>query len=291
MSDPVVIDARLVVRLLASQLPHLAGLPVRPVDRQGHDNRTFRLGDELVVRLPSAAGYEAAVPLEDRWLPVLAASLPVPVPEPVAVGAPDDAYPFAWSVRRWVPGESVDLAPIPALALAEGVGAFLVELHRIPALDGPASGERTFHRGAHPAIYDDDVRRSLDVLHGVRERAGALAIWEDAVATRWHRDPVWVHGDVAAGNLLGIDDRLSGVIDFGQLGVGDPACDLVLAWTALDAPARRVLRDIVALDDDTWRRARGWAVWKSLVTLADGRSAPEQRAIQARALDAVLADA
>lgn len=282
------IDATLVERLVAAQLPHLAHLPVRPVERQGNDNRTFRLGPDLVVRLPSAAGYVGAIAVEDRWLPELAPHLPVPVPEPVAVGEPGDGYPFPWAVRRWVPGEPLEPMSIASDAFAADVGAFLRALHRIPAAAGPPAGERTFHRGAHLGVYDADVRRALGAIGWTIDADAAEAIWEQALAWSWHEAPVWVHGDVAATNLLQVDGRLAGVIDFGQLGVGDPACDLVLAWTGLDASGRRVLRDAVGLDDDTWRRARAWALWKALVTLADPDAA--QRDVQARALAAVLAD-
>lgn len=279
------IDVPLVERLVATQLTHLAHLPVRPVEQQGHDNRTFRLGPDLVVRLPSAAGYVGAVAVEDRWLPLLAPHLPVPVPEPVAVGEPGEGYPFPWAVRRWVPGAPLEPMGIASDAVAADVGAFLRALHRIPAADGPPAGERTHFRGALLGVYDDDVRRTIG---WATDAPAAERIWDRALATSWGAEPVWVHGDVAATNLLQVDGRLAGVIDFGQMGVGDPACDLVLAWTALDASGRRVLRDAVGLDDDTWGRARGWALWKALITLEDPHAA--QRDVQARALAAVLAD-
>lgn len=282
------IDSALVARLIAAQLPHLAHLPVHPVARQGHDNRTFRLGKDLVVRMPSAAGYVDAVAVEDRWLPVLAPHLPVPVPEPVAVGEPGEGYPFAWSVRRWVSGEPLEPTGIASPAVAADVAGFLRALHGIRASDGPPAGERTSFRGAHLSVYDRDVRRALAAIGWAIDADAAEAIWEDALAWSWQAAPVWVHGDVAAANLLASGGRLVGVIDFGQMGVGDPACDLVLAWTGLDASGRRLLRDAVGLDDDTWRRARGWALWKALITLEDRGAA--QRDVQARALAAVLAD-
>lgn len=288
MSASVRIDAPLVERLVAAQLPDLAHLPVVPVARQGHDNRTFRLGDDLVVRLPSAEGYAEAVAVEHRWLPVLAPHLPVPVPEAVALGEPSDDYPFPWSVRRWVPGEPLAPMGMASEAFAADVAGFLRALRAIPAADGPPAGARTFHRGAHLSVYDDDVRRALASIGWVIDAAAAEGIWDDALAWSWQDEPVWFHGDVAATNLLATDGRLAGVIDFGQLGIGDPACDLVVAWTGLDASGRRVLRDEVGLDDDAWRRARGWALWKALVTLADPSAA--QRDVQARALAAVIAD-
>ncbi|MFJ4220182.1 aminoglycoside phosphotransferase family protein [Curtobacterium luteum] len=285
------IDADLVRRLVATQFPRWADLPVREVEHQGWDNRTFRLGGDLSVRLPSAAGYVPAVEKEQRVLPYLAEHLDVPVPEPVATGEPQDDYPFPWSVRRWLRGSVLLDAPdVDRSRLAADVGAVLVQLRGVPVGPGPAAGAHSFHRGAHPSHYAAEVCAALDALGADVDRPACEAVWSRAAGSRWHGDPVWFHGDVAPGNLL-VDDhgRLSAVIDFGTCGVGDPACDLVLAWTFLDAPARRVLRDAVGLDLDTWARARGWALWKSLIMLA-GSAGPGDRTEHGAVLEAVLAD-
>ncbi|WP_439693471.1 aminoglycoside phosphotransferase family protein [Curtobacterium sp. SP.BCo] len=285
------IDAVLVERLVASQFPQWAGLPVRPVDPQGWDNRTYRLGDTLSVRLPSAAGYVAAVEKEQRVLPTIAAHLDVPVPEPVGLGAPDETYPFPWSVRRWIEGTVASRAPsLDRVRFAEDVAGVLQQLRAVPAGDGPVAGAHSFHRGAHPAHYGAEVATALDVLGGSVDRRACERVWAAATDTTWDGPGVWFHGDVAPGNLL-VDGsgRLSALIDFGTCGVGDPASDLVLAWTFLDGDARRRFRRTVGLDDDNWGRARGWALWKALIMLA-GSAGPGGRPEHERVLAAVLAD-
>jgi aminoglycoside phosphotransferase (APT) family kinase protein len=286
------IDTALVERLVAAQFPAWAGLPVREVAHQGWDNRTYRLGDALSVRLPSATGYVPAVEKEQAVLPLLAEALDVAVPEPVGAGVPGEGYPFPWSVRRWIDGEVV--AAVPDLdhdELARSVGAVLRALRSAPTAGGPAAGAHSFHRGAHPSVYADQVRAALDALGSTVDRAACERVWDEATATSWAGPSVWFHGDVAPGNLL-VDraGRLTAVIDFGTCGVGDPACDLVLAWTFLAARARRVFREAAGLDDDAWARARGWALWKALIVLA-GSAAPGGRAEHERTLATVLADA
>lgn len=268
----IAIDEALVRRLVADQFPEWAGLPVRSVPRQGWDNRTFRLGDQLTVRLPSAAGYVAAVAKEDRWLPELAPLLPVPIPTPVAVGEPAHGYPFPWSVRRWLDGRPLDAtAPASRSALAAAIGDFLVALRgvRLPGAPvGPLAGAHSFFRGCHPGAYADEVQRALETLGSRVDSAACWRIWREGMVTVWTDDPVWFHGDVAVGNIL-LDEAgaLGAMIDFGTCGVGDPACDLQIAWTYFDGPDRRVLREHAALDDDCWRRARAWALWKELITV------------------------
>lgn len=285
------ITADLVAELVAEQLPAWRHLPVTAVDRQGWDNRTFRLGDELAVRLPSATGYVPAVAKEDRWLPVLAPRLPVPIPVPLAVGRPSSRYPFPWSVRPWLPGEPLDAGvEVDGRLVAEDVGAFLRALRAVPADGGPLAGSHSFRRGCHPSVYDDDVGRALAQRSGRVDSVRCRTIWAEALGTSFAGPPVWFHGDVAPGNLLAAGRRLSAVIDFGTCGVGDPACDLVLAWTFLSPADRRVFRAAVELPDDAWRRARGWALWKALITLADPAADRAQVAVQERALAAVLAD-
>lgn len=290
-ADAPRIDADLVRRLVATQFPDWAGLPVREVAHQGWDNRTFRLGDDLSVRLPSAAGYVPAVEKEQRVLPYLAARLGVPVPQPVALGSPDADYPFPWSVRRWLVGSvPMDVPDLDRARLAADVATVLVQLRAVPAGPGPAAGAHSFHRGAHPSHYAAEVVAALDTLGSDVDRRACEAVWGAATRSTWSGPPVWFHGDVAPGNLL-VDDagRLSAVIDFGTCGVGDPACDLVLAWTFLDHGARRVFHDAVGLDAGTWARARAWALWKSLIMLA-GSAGPGDAAEHRAVLDAVLAD-
>ncbi len=272
------IDASLVRRLLAEQFPRWRHVPVRPVEVDGWDNRTYRLGRDLSVRLPSADGYVAAVTKEHRWLPALAPHLPLPVPEPVALGVASPTFPRPWSVRRWIDGAPAGDA-LDQEQFALELARFLVALWAVDAGDGPPAGEHSFHRGGPLAAYDEETRSCL--VHLGRDDCGARGAWDAALATSWERPDVWFHGDVAVGNLLVRDGRLAAVIDFGTCGVGDPACDLVIAWTFLDIPAPRVFRREVDLDEDTWARARGWALWKALIGLrGDPGSAVDRRTVQ-----------
>ncbi|GLZ80121.1 aminoglycoside phosphotransferase [Actinorhabdospora filicis] len=280
------ITTELAARLVAAQFPQWAHLPVTSVDRQGHDNRTFRLGGELSVRLPTDEGYVAAVSKEDTWLPHIARHLPVAVPEPVAVGVPGPDYPFPWAVRRWLPGADLLGADTDDVAIAGQLGDLLTALRAVPA-EGPAAGEHSFFRGCHPTAYADQVQRSLEILGDTVDAEACRAVWSAGVTTVWTAPPVWFHGDIAYGNLLAENGRLSALIDFGTSGVGDPACDLAIAWGRFTGEARKVFRERAGLDDDTWRRARAWAVWKALVVLA-GMSGPDDT--QRRVLTEALAD-
>ncbi|GAB4080589.1 aminoglycoside phosphotransferase family protein [Modestobacter muralis] len=274
------LDEILVRRLIAAQFPQWAGLPVTRVEPGGWDNRTFRLGTELLVRLPSAAEYAEAVAKEQLWLPVLAPQLPQPVPVQLAAGAPGEGFPWPWSVYGWLDGEDAATSPVRDLAaLAADLAAFLGALQAIDPSGGPTPGAHNWFRGAPLTHYDDETRQALDVLGDAVDRRVALRVWDTALSTTWPHPPRWFHGDVAVGNLLVRDDRLAGVIDFGTCGVGDPACDLVIAWTLLDGPSRTAFRDGLDLDDDTWDRARGWALWKALIVRAGlvGTTAVEQR--------------
>lgn len=288
VSEPIDIDARLVAELVEQQFPRWADLPVRAVARQGWDNRTFRLGEELSVRLPSAEPYAAAVRKESRALEVLDGRLPVSVPSVLALGEPGRGYPFPWSVRRWLAGDTLDdAAGVDRVRLAEDLGGVLRVLRSLPVDAGTAAGRHSFYRGAHPSAYSEEVQTALAHLHGDVDVERCRSVWLAATTTAWDAAPVWFHGDVAVGNLLVSDGRLSAMIDFGTCGVGDPACDLVIAWTFFDGEARDAFRDAAGLDAATWRRARGWALWKALVTRssASGPGAGDSR----RVLDEVLA--
>jgi aminoglycoside phosphotransferase (APT) family kinase protein len=286
------IDAGLVKRLVAAQFPQWSELSVTPVEVDGWDNRTYRLGDELTVRLPTAEYYVAAVDKEDRWLPVLAPSLPVPIPAPVATGAPGEGYPFSWSVRGWLAGETASTARIDDLAgFATSVAEFIVALQGIDATGGPLAGAHSFYRGASPAHYDEETRRALAALAGRIDTDRAAAVWGAALGATWSGPPVWFHGDVSSGNLLVSKGNLVAVLDFGTSGVGDPACDLVIAWTMFAGASRAAFRGAVGQDHDTWARARGWALWKALIGLAEDIDTDRDRtAVNLRVIAEVLAD-
>ena len=291
-SASVEIDVCLVRRLIAAQFPAWAHLPVRPVEPGGWDNKTFHLGDDLAVRLPSAEPYAAQVDKEHRWLPRLAPFLPLSIPAPLAKGNPGDGYPWRWSVYRWLEGE---IATIDRIAdtreFAATLAHFLTCLHRIDPSGGPVPGPHNFCRGGPLATYDAETRRVIAALSGAIDGATAAAAWEAALSATWHGSPVWLHGDVAAGNLLVTAGRLSAVIDFGCSGVGDPACDLTIAWTLFSGESRDAFRAALPLDSATWARARGWALWKALIALAAPVGAYAVEAVNARyVVDEVLAE-
>jgi aminoglycoside phosphotransferase (APT) family kinase protein len=262
------IDVPLARRLVDRQFPQWRELAITEVEVDGWDNRTFRLGSELTIRLPSGDWYAKQVEKEQRWLPVLAPRLPLPIPAPVAKGAPDDGYPYPWSVYRWLEGELASKAPIGDLtAFATTLAGFLNALGRADASGGPQPGEHNFHRGAPLATYEDEALQAIDALGAEVPRDAVNRVWEDAMSTSWDREPVWFHGDVATGNLLVRNGRLAAVLDFGSSGVGDPACDIVIAWTFLTCAGRDRFRAELGVDAATWSRGRGWGLWKALISL------------------------
>jgi aminoglycoside phosphotransferase (APT) family kinase protein len=289
----ITIDEQLARRLVDRQFPQWADLPITRVGVDGWDNRTFRLGDDLTVRLPSGDWYALQVDKEQRWLPVLAPRLPLPIPAPVARGEPGEGYPYAWSVYRWLDGEIAGEAAIGDLTVfATQLAGFLVALQAIDATGGPAPGRHNFFRGGPLATYADETVHSIDVLGDEIPGSAASRAWEDAMAAGWAGDPVWFHGDVATGNLLLRDGRLAAVIDFGSSGVGDPACDVVIAWTLLTGASRDAFRSTLGIDPRTWSRGRGWALWKALISLVGNLDEGDAAAAayNRRTIDRVLAD-
>jgi aminoglycoside phosphotransferase (APT) family kinase protein len=292
VTDEVDINVSLAGRIVAAQFPQWADLPVEPVEFDGWDNTTFRLGEDMSVRLPSAAAYAPQVEKEHRWLPRLAPFLPLPIPVPLAKGKPGEEYPFPWSVYHWLDGEPATVGRSDDLAgFATTLADFLTALQRIDPTDGPPPGRHNFFRGGSLTVYDAESRQAIAALEGEIDADAATATWEAALAATWHDPPVWFHGDVAAGNLLVEGGRLSAVIDFGTSGVGDPACDLAIAWTLFDGESREAFRAALGPDDATWARGRGWALWKALIMLAEHiGSNPSEAEIARRVIDEVLAD-
>ncbi len=264
-----VIDDALVRRLVTAQFPQWKGLPVRSVETAGWDNRTFHLGDHMIVRLPQAAVYAAQVAKEHRWLPQLAPQLPLQIPTPLAIGKPADGYPWEWSVYRWIEGETAAPERIGDLKdFATALANFLLALQRIDTTDGPRPGPHNFYRGGSLTTYDAEARQAIAVLKGKLDTEAVTELWDLALNTTWDRPAVWLHGDVSAGNLLIDKGRLSAIIDFGMVGVGDPACDLSVAWTLFGGESRRAFRAMLPLDPGTWARGRAWTLWKALIVVA-----------------------
>jgi aminoglycoside phosphotransferase (APT) family kinase protein len=255
------IDASLVGQLIGAQFPQWAHLSIRPVESEGWDNRTFHLGEHMTVRLPSAAAHALQVEKEHRWLPKLAPLLPLPIPVPLAMGRPTDGYPWNWSVYQWIEGKDASAEHIADLPQFAGALAdFLFALQRIDPTGGPPPGPHNFFRGGPLSIYDEETRQAIATLGGRIDADAVTAVWEAALAAAWHRSPVWVHGDVSASNLLVKAGRLNAVIDFGSSSIGDPACDLSIAWTLFEGESRAAFRAALPLDEATWARGRGWTL-------------------------------
>lgn len=293
-ADQPAVDAALVERLIASQHPLWAGLPIERLASDGTTNAIFRLGSAASARLPLVRYGEHAIDVEGRWLPRLAAQLPLAIPAQLATGEPDTGYPFRWSVHRWIEGEPVSRGSAADLvAFAQSLATWIAALHRIDATGGPDAVSNDL-RGAPLALRDAETRRGLSALSDEIDVDAALAVWEEALrADRWGRPPVWCHGDLLPGNLLVRDGRLAAVIDFAGLGVGDPACDLMIAWSLFSGESRaafqEALRDGIRLDEATWARGRGHALYHAAIYIPYYRHTnPRGTAAVRRQLEAVL---
>lgn len=259
-------DAALVGRLLAAQFPQWADLPITPVASAGTDNAIYRLGDDMAVRLPRIDWALGQVDKELQWLPRLAPFLPLAISSPLAKGDPGEGYPWHWSVYQWLAGANATLDRIadPRQAAID-LAQFITALQRIDATGGPRAADHNL-RGLPLATRDMGTRAAIAALQGAIDTDAATMVWEAALqAPDWNRAPVWFHGDLLPGNLLFEQGRLSAVIDFSGLGVGDPACDIMIAWGLFCGESRNVFRAALAVDDATWARGRGHALSQALI--------------------------
>ena len=288
----VAIDAPLVRALLQEQHPDLGDLKLVDIG-EGWDNRLFRLGDDLAVRLPRRAASARLIEREQRWLPSLSERLPLAVPVPRRTGRPGDRFPWRWSITSWFPGQTALMAPPPdAQATAVALGQFLCALHQ-PA---PPNAPHNPWRGVPLADRDKALREHLRQLDGLVDREAVFTLWDRALSpSRWPGSPCWIHGDLHPANLVVSNGRLSAVIDFGDLAAGDPAVDLSVAWMLLPLSARpafrasaRASRDLI--DDETWMRARGWALALGLAYLARSGDDDGLRALAQSTIGAALND-
>jgi len=259
--DELEFDEVLVRDLLAEQFPDWSTLPLRRIEPSGTDNAIFRLGDELSVRLPRRAGPSEPGSKELEWLPRLAPLLPVEIPVPVAQGRPSDAYPWFWEIHTWIEGETLPVEEIDAIQAARDLAALVRALQQIETDGGEPVG-----RGEPLAGRDSAFRRWLEHFDGDPR---VTTEWERALAAPpWDGPPVWHHGDLDCRNWLVRESRVGAVIDWGSMGVGDPACDVMVAWKLHSAAARDAFRDALPTDDATWQRARGWAVSQAVGALS-----------------------
>ncbi|WP_369241769.1 aminoglycoside phosphotransferase family protein [Streptomyces sp. R21] len=256
-ADEVHLDASLVRRLLAAQFPQWADLPLKRFPSTGTVNALFRLGDDMAVRMPRVPAGADDVDKEHHWLPRLAPLLPLRVPEILALGAPGEGYPWSWTVQRWLDGEPPMAGHLAdPRALAADLGDFVAAMQQVDLPGGPPA-----YRGGPLATVDAETRSAIKELRGTIDTAAATAAWEAALSVPvWSGPPLWLHSDLMPGNLLTHRGRLTAVLDFGTLGTGDPACDLIAAWYLLPAEARDTFRRATGADDAAWLRGRGWAL-------------------------------
>lgn len=287
------IDEVLVRQLLIERFPDWAGLPIAPVASAGTDNALFRLGDEMAVRLPRIPGAAGQVEKEQRWLPELAPHLPLAIPAPLGLGAPGADYPWHWSINRWLAGENATIDRLAdPIEAAHTLGSFIVALRGLDASGGPAPGGHNSFRGEPLSNRDTGTRNAIAACEGLIDTRAALAAWDATMRVRpWTGRPAWIHGDLQAGNLLAENGRFTAVIDFGCLGIGDPAGDLLPGWSLFSGDSRVAFREAVHVDEATWARGRGWALSVSAVALPYYRdSNPMLAGLSRFAIEQVIAD-
>lgn len=277
------IDDDLVRGLIAAQFPQWAGLTVERWSSGGTVNAMYRLGDDMAVRLPLVEGGAKDVAMEQNWLPRLASRLPTAIPDVLGAGKPAEGYPWPWSVYRWLPGEHPQAGALcDAVLLAEDLAEFVAAMRSITLPGAPKA-----YRGGPVGLLDSSTRAAIEQLRGIPEEGvdcdAAAAVWQTALRTPDPDEPpVWLHADLMPGNLLMDGNRLSAVIDFGCMGVGDPACDLFPAWNLLPVEARHVFREALGVDDATWIRGRGRTLSQALIALPYYRSTNPAMADNAR---------
>lgn len=259
------LDVILAKKLISSQFPQWEKFSIQPVKQSGWDNRTFHLGRDMTIRLPSNEEYAPQILKEFYWLPILAQSIACTITTPLELGKPCENYPFHWSINRWIEGETVSFERVENLnQLAQDLGEFLTEFQRIDSTGGPVAGSHNFYRGGDLSAYDEEMCQAISKIENKNDQKIAKQLWIDALSSQWEGKPVWVHGDLSVGNILVRKGKLCAVIDFGQLAIGDPACDLTIAWNLFTGESRKVFQLSIPLDKHTWVRALGWTFWKTL---------------------------
>lgn len=260
----------IVQRLIEEQFSQWKDLKICPVEKSGHDNYTFHLGDNMVIRLPSGKDYATQVSKENTWLPFLQKQLDYPISNPLSVGKPTSYFPFPWSINQWIEGETLlECKEIDKMVFARDLAIALRKLQSVECVSGPKAGIHNFYRGGDLKVYNLEVLQALEELKNCLPTDKLLEVWNQCISTVYKGQGVWVHGDIAPGNILLKDNRFSGLIDFGILGVGDPACDYAMAWTYFDMESRKVFLKDLSLD--LIACARGWALWKALITYNDSK--------------------
>jgi aminoglycoside phosphotransferase (APT) family kinase protein len=267
--DQLTIDLTLVAHLITEQFPQWADLLINPIESAGTDNAIFKLGDKMCVRLPLSPRAKKRLEKEAIWLPKIAPQLPLQIPKVLGVGTPSEIFPWQWAIYNWIEGDIACRDNIlDGDQAARDLAKFVVALQKIDAAHGPPPGLHNFFRGEPLANRDEAVRKAISDLNNLIDSELAISAWEMALnSPEFDGEPVWIHGDLHETNLLAVDGRISAVIDFGGLGVGDPACDLLVAWWLFSNNSRNVFRIELAVDDATWARGQGWALSMGLIAL------------------------
>lgn len=280
--DQIPTSLDLARRLIATQFPQWADLPLEAVESGGTDNAIYRLGTDMAVRLPILERVALQAEKERRWLPHLAPDLPLPIPAPIAHGepapldsgdSPADGFPLPWSITPWFTGAPIDPDQLAnPTEVARELAAFVAALHAIDPAGGPAPGKHNFGRGVpltdRDAITRERIADAERLVEDLPPIEVITAAWDaDLNAPAWDGPPRWVHGDLHPGNILTSDDRLTAIIDWGGLGIGDPAVDLLPAWTLFSGDSRHAYRHALQVDDATWARGRGWALSIAILAL------------------------
>jgi aminoglycoside phosphotransferase (APT) family kinase protein len=262
-SHSIDIEEGLVEQLVVTQFPHLADLPISAVQSTGTVNAIYRLGDHLCARLPRVSWWAMDLEKEMHWLPKLAPHLSLRIPEPVAQGQPTSEYPFPWAIYRWIDGDpySDDLVHDERQAAAD-LAQFVVELRRIDPLGAPRTGRKPLRE------LDAATRVAIEASRGVINSDAASVAWASALhAPVWDGTSVWIHTDLLRPNLLVDRGRLCGVIDFGGVGVGDGAADVIAAWSVFGQSGRAAFRSALDVDNGTWNRARGYTLHQAVLII------------------------
>lgn len=263
------INLEALMELISSQYPQFKNLSLKEMKPQGHDHISYRLGHIYVLRLPSDSSYSTQVIKEAEVLPLIAPKLSINIPRPLLLFKANDLFPYPFSIMRFVDGEVYQKDKIDAFDLVDKLATVLVELRHCPNFDKWLCGQHNFYRGAHISVYEDETREHLKLIENIEDKKVLEDLLNKAMKTEWKDKPVFVHGDIAANNLLIENRKLVGLIDFGSCGMGDPACDYVIAWNNFTFNERKHFRNLLNIDAGTWLRASVWALWKALLNLED----------------------
>ena len=253
--------------LLASQFPQWSDLPLRSLNSPGTSNTLFRLGDRYVLRFPRSENAAQAIKKEQHWLSQLAPHLSIKIPEPIGLGQAQPDFAWPWSICEWLPGQDLWQAAFTPSDMAQALGHFVNEMRALPLEQGPAPGAHNSWRGVPLKQRHEQVLAAIQELGTRIDQTAVLKCWEKSLEAPLWQQAHWIHGDLIAGNLLAHHQKLTAVIDFGLLGVGDPAVDLIPAWNLLDETSRQSFREIVQADEACWLRGQGWALSQALIAL------------------------